>query len=674
MRKLDFLPARHGFHFTNLFINQVSPGITTSGLCGGMALAAARYWLHKLPIPTHRPDDFPDGSPAGVPPPGSPLQRYIYDCQMASYGPLGLASAANWVTMPWITHDNQFEWSVNEFEAVRKQIDAGLPVVLGLRQRKVGEPFGHQVLAYGYDEARREVFIYDPNYADAEHRLCLDFAQRKVMHTADGDFWSSYFVTGCATEGPRPPYVDLGLQLGLNVTTPGAPAVGGSVSIDVCVRNFGFRAAHVRQLFVYVRGPRGENLDGFFGGDNDPSPIPAGGERRIQRTCPNFGRSAGNHTIGVSYLSEQGHWIGVPPIAGGTRNEVTIRLSDAQRSPGTPWRSLGGVLTAPPAAAANADGHLEVFGRGMDSRIYRMAQQGASDFSGWELLGGSHTFNGQPAVAKNHWQKLELFARGRDGALWHRWQNDPNVRAAAQWSQWQSLGGQLAFDPSVALNHDERLEVFAVHGDGRVFHIWQRWFDAFGAPWSGWEPLGARRFRGRVSVERDGAGRLWAFARSRDDESIWRCHQTTPSGPWTEWEHTGGLGAEPFVGRNADGRLEVFLRGLDGKIWHAWQMQASGGFSGWELLRGDAPRGPILDAGARPTAWQQADGALAVVAVEGDGEAWYTGRTNQAPWWSDPAVIGSDVTSEIAAAAGGGQTGLFALGPARDLRVLLRRP
>jgi hypothetical protein len=290
------------------------------------------------------------------------------------------------------------------------------------------------------------------------------------------------------------------------------------------------------------------------------------------------------------------------------------------------------------------------------------------------MLGGDQTFSGRPSVVANHWHKLELFARGRDGCLWHRWQNDPNARNSSQWSPWQNLNGQLDDDPAVALNQDERIEVLAVHADGHVYHIWQRWFDAFGAPWSGWEPLGGRRFRGRVAVERDGTGCLAAFARSRDDDSIWHCRQTSPSGQWTDWEATGGLGAETSIGRNADGRLEAFVRGSDGKIWHNWQSAAGGALSGWQLLQGSSPQIPMLDLSGRPTAWTQADGALAVAAAGTDGTVFYTGRTNQDPWWTSFSVIGSDIFTEIAAASGGGHSGLFTLGTSRDLRCLIRRP
>ena len=40
------------------------------------------------------------------------------------------------------------------------------------------------------------------------------------------------------------------------------------------------------------------------------------------------------------------------------------------------------------------------------------------------------------------------------------------------------------------------------------------------------------------------------------------------------------------VGRNADGRLEVFARGADGGIWHKWQTAPNNGWSGWASLGG----------------------------------------------------------------------------------------
>lgn len=116
------------------------------------------------------------------------------------------------------------------------------------------------------------------------------------------------------------------------------------------------------------------------------------------------------------------------------------------------------------------------------------------------------------------------------------------------------------------------------------------------------------------------------------------------------------------------------MRGTDGRIWHAWQPAVGGALSGFQLLHDLGPQRPILDLSGRPTVWNQSNGAIAVACVESDREAFVIARTDDAPYWTDYALAGSDVASEIAAAAGGGTSGLFALGPARDLRVLLRRP
>ena len=117
MPKLNFLPSRDGFHFRNEFIVHAWGG-RWNGLCGGMSLAAARYWQHRIPIPTHREGDFRDGST--VPNEGSRLQKYLYDRQMDSYGPLGLVSALNWIVMPGVTPQEQFNWSLSEFQRTKK--------------------------------------------------------------------------------------------------------------------------------------------------------------------------------------------------------------------------------------------------------------------------------------------------------------------------------------------------------------------------------------------------------------------------------------------------------------------------------------------------------------------------------------------------------------------------
>jgi hypothetical protein len=67
---------------------------------------------------------------------------------------------------------------------------------------------------------------------------------------------------------------------------------------------------------------------------------------------------------------------------------------------------------------------------------------------------------------------------------------------------------------------------------------------------------------------------------------------TSPNGPFRGSASLGGcvLHSHYFgldVGRNQDGRLEVFAVGKDHAIWHDWQTRAgSGPWSGWASLGG----------------------------------------------------------------------------------------
>jgi hypothetical protein len=129
--------------------------------------------------------------------------------------------------------------------------------------------------------------------------------------------------------------------------------------------------------------------------------------------------------------------------------------------------------------------------------------------------------------------RLEMFVRGRDGALYHQWQTSPG----GIWSGWESLAGDLTSQPVVGSNRDGRLEIFVRGTDGALFHRWQ----------------------------------------------------VVPGGTWADWESLGGrLTSEIGLRRDEAGRLEVFVRGTDGAVWHLRQRSPGGDWSGWSPLQGDA--------------------------------------------------------------------------------------
>jgi hypothetical protein len=91
-------------------------------------------------------------------------------------------------------------------------------------------------------------------------------------------------------------------------------------------RNYGEYRAHVSELRLAVRGPAGENLDRFLGGDGDPTPLEPGEERAVFKASDGFGTVAGSYAVAAGYLSEQGCWLGIPPGEPGAVDEVGVTV------------------------------------------------------------------------------------------------------------------------------------------------------------------------------------------------------------------------------------------------------------------------------------------------------------------------------------------------------------
>jgi hypothetical protein len=249
----------------------------------------------------------------------------------------------------------------------------------------------------------------------------------------------------------------------------------------------------------------------------------------------------------------------------------------------------------------------------------------AIKWSSWKSLGRpAETEVGRPVVQRNRDGRLEVFAGGR-GRLFHIWQVAPN----GGWlDRWLSEGtpsphvGALAH--VVGTNADGRQELFAVGEDGA---LWQKWQTAPNGGWSEW--LGRGRPAGDVrlstdqfTVGRNADGRQELFGVGSDGE-IWQTWQTAPNGGWSHWQK---LGKPPVgvrrtdrlsVGFNEDGRQELFAMGADDSLWHVWQVGPNVGWSHWESLgkprdKFDSPEPPKDRDLSQPTVRANADGHLEV--------------------------------------------------------------
>ncbi|MEV6176239.1 S8 family serine peptidase [Streptomyces sp. NPDC052015] len=308
-----------------------------------------------------------------------------------------------------------------------------------------------------------------------------------------------------------------------------------------------------------------------------------------------------------------------------------------------PAKEVGTFLNAGAAtreAAQDAVGRLEVFARGGDQAVWHKWQTAVNNgWSGWESLGGwvdlvSH--------GRNADGRLEIFARGADQALWHMRQNTPG----GGWSGWESLGGWID-DLGAAQNNDGRLEVFARGADQALWHKWQT---AVNDGWSGWASLGG--WIDLMAVDNNGDGRLEVFARGAD-RALWHTWQTAPGGGWSGWESLGGWIDQLATARNADGRLEIFARGADQALWHMRQTAPGGGWSGWESLGG------WIDMIAPG---RNADGRLEVFARGADQALWHKWQTAPGGGWSGWESLGGWIDDLHVSRNNDGRLEVFARG------------
>ncbi|MFF2040656.1 glycosyl hydrolase family 32 [Kitasatospora sp. NPDC058170] len=159
----------------------------------------------------------------------------------------------------------------------------------------------------------------------------------------------------------------------------------------------------------------------------------------------------------------------------------------------------------------------------------------------------------------------------------------------------------------------------------------------------------------------DAQGRLNVFALDAADRSMLRRVQLDPAADtWSDWEEFGGpAGAVPALGRNADGRLEVFSLAPGGANLHHRVQRADGGWSEWEEFGGPA--------GAAPAVARNADGRLEVFALGPGGTliARRRQRSPGSPTWDawDAGFSGPAGAPPVVAANADGRLEVFVLAP-----------
>jgi hypothetical protein len=260
------------------------------------------------------------------------------------------------------------------------------------------------------------------------------------------------------------------------------------------------------------------------------------------------------------------------------------------------WKSMGSpaaglIFTGQFTAGRNQDGRQEIFAVGSDGNLYQIWQTAPNDdWSDWKQTGQPPARirpSDRITVTRNADGRQELFLMGGDDALWHIWQVAPNVG----WADWTSLGkprdkgfpepkDRDIGQPVVQRNADGHLEVFAP-GDGAFCNRWQE--SPGSSVWrhQGWNakpPPAASVGIVWLDAARNFTNHLEVFALA-DDGALWHAWQVDQPPFWSDW---ASLDCPPpgireadrlTIGANQDGRLEVFVVGEDGVVWHIWQIR-----------------------------------------------------------------------------------------------------
>jgi hypothetical protein len=258
--------------------------------------------------------------------------------------------------------------------------------------------------------------------------------------------------------------------------------------------------------------------------------------------------------------------------------------------------SLGGVLTAPPAANAtfanqsSTYASIYVFARGSDNALWlktitpnatQITQTDNTTYtiSPWVSLGGQLATNTGPSVCSWGVGRLDVFVQGTDGTMYQK------VWNGASWSNWISLGGKLTSAPGATAvgPSPNQIAVFAAGTNGI---IWYKHWD--GASWSGWVNVGGQVLAGTSPAAYNwGSSRLGWLVTGTDDQ-LWHSWVGNSQG----YESVGGvLTSSPSATAKAPGVIDVFARGSTGQFAALYQISynypsAPGAWGVWTAIGG----------------------------------------------------------------------------------------
>jgi hypothetical protein len=204
------------------------------------------------------------------------------------------------------------------------------------------------------------------------------------------------------------------------------------------------------------------------------------------------------------------------------------------------------------SAVSNATNQIFLYGIGSDGNLYQNYATNNTNWNGWTSLdrhpNGVWLIGTPAAVTWASQQNLSIFARGTDGALYHR------VYSPSGWSSWEYHGGYATTDPSAISPGSNRLDVFTLGDLAHNGHTYHHWYSG-----TSWQPVGAlcnglylcgyddwgaapttgSNFVAQPTAGSTSASYIDAFATSADG-NLYTKHLLDATN-WTDWQSMGNL-------------------------------------------------------------------------------------------------------------------------------------
>ena len=172
------------------------------------------------------------------------------------------------------------------------------------------------------------------------------------------------------------------------------------------------------------------------------------------------------------------------------------------------------------------------------------------------------------------------------GRAWHRWELTAGGAMNGPTEFMLPTPPHDLTQMEAARNADDRLEVFALGFNGQLYHSWQTTAGA-NTGFTPWVELDGFPSRS-LAVGRNKDGRLEVFFGAGAD--LFHRWQVVPNGSWSSRSRLPldrpieSLGSLQLV-NDVEGRMTVYGVGQDGLLWHAFQKKASQGpWLGWMVI------------------------------------------------------------------------------------------